>query len=97
VNHVAVRNQLLGDVQGGCLTGDPIYVETGNGYTSTVTVENSSVHNYNRNGITGRYAGTTLNVNGTYVQERDRLGWDMRLRTELKWVLERRGKSPRTR
>ncbi|MFZ1130490.1 MAG: hypothetical protein WAN38_06940, partial [Terriglobales bacterium] len=74
VNHVAVRNQLLGDVQGGCLTGDPIYVETGNGYTSTVTVENSSVHNYNRNGITGRYAGTTLNVNGTYVQGAGPLG-----------------------
>ncbi len=74
VNHVAVRNQLLGDVQGGCLTGDPIFVETGNSYTSTVTVENSSVHNYNRNGITGRYAGTTLNVIASYIQGAGPLG-----------------------
>ena len=67
LNHVAVRNQIPGDVLGGCQTGDPIYVESSTG-TSVVTIENSSVHNYNKNGITGRYAGTTMTVTGSYVQ-----------------------------
>jgi hypothetical protein len=67
VDHVAVRNQLLGDVLTGCQTGDPIYVESSIG-TSAVTIENSSVHGYNKNGITGRYPGTTIDVTGNYVQ-----------------------------
>jgi hypothetical protein len=67
VNHVAVRNQVTGDTVNGCQTGKGIYVESSTG-TSVVTVENSSVHNYSKNGITGRYHGTTLTVTGNYVQ-----------------------------
>jgi hypothetical protein len=67
VGHVAVRNQLLNDVLTGCQTGDGIYVESSSG-TSSVSVTASSVHNYNKNGITGRYAGTTLTATGNYVQ-----------------------------
>jgi hypothetical protein len=33
-----------------------------------VTVEKNSVHNYNKNGITGNDPGTTLTVTGNYVQ-----------------------------
>src|ERR1019366_3451403 len=68
VNHVAVRNQMQGDVLTGCMTGKSIYVETATGSLSTVTVENSSVHNYNEYGIMGRDAGTTLTITGNYVQ-----------------------------
>jgi parallel beta-helix repeat protein len=60
VNHVAVRNQLLGDVLSGCQAGESIWAQTATGQTSKVTIENSSVHNYNKNGITGNDTGTTL-------------------------------------
>jgi hypothetical protein len=68
VNHVAVRNQMPNDVPNGCQVGKSIFVETATGLTSTVLVENSSVHNYNKNGITAHDAGTTLTVTGSYVQ-----------------------------
>lgn len=67
VSRVAVRNQLLNDVLTGCQTGDGIYVESSSG-TSSVSVLSSSVHGYNKNGITARYAGTTLTATGNYVQ-----------------------------
>jgi parallel beta-helix repeat protein len=74
VNHVAVRNQIPGgSLSGGCY-GESIYVQTASGYFSTVTVENSSVHNYEKNGITGNDSGTTLNVTGSYVQGAGALG-----------------------
>ncbi len=68
VNHVAVRNQTPQPGYGGCQIGESINVQTASGQTSTVTVENSSVHNYNKNGITGNDTGTTLTVTGNYVQ-----------------------------
>jgi hypothetical protein len=68
VNHVAVRNQVPNGIPNGCQVGESIYVQTAAGSSSTVTVENSSVHNYNKNGITGNDTGTTLTVSGSYVQ-----------------------------
>ncbi|HKB99162.1 MAG TPA: hypothetical protein VKD23_10275 [Terriglobales bacterium] len=68
VNRVAVRNQTLGSGLGGCQSGESIFVQTAAGFTSTVIVQNSSVHNYNKNGITGNDTGTTLTVTGSYVQ-----------------------------
>ncbi len=68
LNHIAVRNETLGAGLGGCQSGQGIFVETGPELTSAVTVENSSVHSYNKNGITGHDAGTTLIVTGNYVQ-----------------------------
>jgi parallel beta-helix repeat protein len=68
VNHVAVRNQIPNDVPNGCQVGQGIYVETDTGLTSAVIIEGSSVHNYNKNGIVARYAGTTVTINGNYVQ-----------------------------
>jgi hypothetical protein len=58
VKHVAVRNQIPNGIPNGCQIGESIYVQTAAGHSSTVTVENSSVHNYNKNGITGNDAGT---------------------------------------
>jgi hypothetical protein len=68
VDHVAVRNETLGSGLGGCQSGQGIFVQTASGLTSAVTVENSSVHSYNKNGITGHDAGTTLTVTSNYVQ-----------------------------
>jgi hypothetical protein len=68
VNHVAVRNQVPGAGFGGCQIGESIFVQTAAGLVSSVTIQNSSVHNYNKNGITGNDAGTTLTVMGNYVQ-----------------------------
>ena len=68
VNHVAVRNQVPNDIPNGCQVGESFNVQTAAGSSSTVTIENSSVHNYNKNGITGNDTGTTLTVTGNYVQ-----------------------------
>jgi len=68
VNHVAVRNQVPNGIPNGCEVGESIWVETAAGHSSTVTVEHSSVHNYNKNGITGNDAGTNLTLTGNYVQ-----------------------------
>jgi parallel beta-helix repeat protein len=68
VDHVAVRNQTPGAAAAGCQIGESIYVQTATGSSSTVTVEASSVHNYNKNGITGNDTGTTLTATGNYVQ-----------------------------
>jgi hypothetical protein len=67
INHVAVRNDVPGDVPSGCQSGQGIVVEADTG-TSTVTVENSSVHNYNKNGIVARYAGATMTAIANYVR-----------------------------
>ncbi len=68
LDHVAVRNQTPAPADGGCQIGEGIYVQTAAGFTSSLTVENSSVHNYNKNGITGNDPNTTLIATGNYVQ-----------------------------
>jgi parallel beta-helix repeat protein len=69
VNHVAVRNEIPGDVPTGIQSGQGIMVETTNfSGPATLNVLSSSVHNYNKNGILARYAGATLNATGNYVQ-----------------------------
>lgn len=68
VKHVAVRNQIPNGIPNGCQIGESIYVQTAAGHSSTVTVENSSVHNYNKNGITGNDLNTNLILTLNYVQ-----------------------------
>jgi hypothetical protein len=72
LNHVVTRNQWVGASESdtnfnGCQTGLGIFAQSGSGELSTVLVENSSVHDYQKNGITGNEAGTTLNVTNTQV------------------------------
>ncbi len=67
LNHIATRNQWIGTSESdigsnGCQNGLGIFVQSGNSGTSTVTVENSSVHDYQKNGITGNEVGTTITV-----------------------------------
>jgi Periplasmic copper-binding protein (NosD) len=72
LNHVVTRNQWVGASESdtnfnGCQTGLGIFVQSGTGGTSVLTVTNSSVHDYQKNGITGNETGTTLNVNSSQV------------------------------
>jgi hypothetical protein len=67
VNHVATRFQELAAF--GCQDGLAIYVQSGfgTGGTATVTIENSSVHDYDKNGITADGSGTVATITGNYV------------------------------
>jgi len=72
LNHVATRNQWVGSSESdggsnGCQSGLGIFVQSGNSGTSTVTVTNSSVHDYQKNGITGNEVGTMLTVTNSDV------------------------------
>lgn len=67
VSRVSTRNQLQDPSSQGCQNGLGIYVQSGNAGTSTVTVTNSSVHSYQKNGITGNEAGTTITITGNTV------------------------------
>jgi parallel beta-helix repeat protein len=69
VNHVVARNQALSAALNGCQSGEGIFVESGygTGGTANVTIENSSVHGYQKNGITADGSGTTVTISGNYV------------------------------
>ena len=70
VNHVVARNQTAGLTSplNGCQWGLGIFVQSGvstfsgQAGTSTVTVRDSSVHDFQKNGITGNEVGTTMNA-----------------------------------
>lgn len=68
VNHVVARNQALGP-NNGCQSGQGIFVESGYSIpgASNVTIENSSVHGYQKNGITADGNGTTFTISGNDV------------------------------
>jgi nitrous oxidase accessory protein NosD len=67
VNHVAAVNQALTGNSTGCQVGLGIFVQSGHSGTSTVTVSNSHVENYQKNGITGNEVGTTVTITGNTV------------------------------
>ena len=72
LNRVVTRNQWVGASESdtnfnGCQTGLGIFAQSGSGGTSVLTVINSSVHDYQKNGITGNETGTTLNVTNSQV------------------------------
>jgi len=67
LNHVVTRNQWVGASESdagsnGCQTGLGIFAQSGGGGTSKLSVIASSVHDYQKNGITGNEVGTTLIV-----------------------------------
>jgi parallel beta-helix repeat protein len=53
----AVRNQLQDTADQNCPNGLGIYVESGGGATTTVTVSNNTIHSYQQNGITANGYG----------------------------------------
>jgi hypothetical protein len=69
VNHVVTRFQELPPADFGCQDGLAIYVQSGynSGGTAVVTIENNSVHDYDKNGITADGSGTIATITGNYV------------------------------
>jgi parallel beta-helix repeat protein len=64
---VAVRNVTLGSGLEGCNSGYAVFVQSGNGGSANVQVTNSSIHDYQKNGIVGQEASTQLTVRGNGV------------------------------
>jgi hypothetical protein len=62
IDSVAVRNIRLGTGFEGCQTGLAIFVQSGNGGRAKVDIANSSVHDYQKNGITANESGTEVTV-----------------------------------
>ena len=68
VDHVVAQNQIPGGTLNGDQSGQGIMVETTNSNSASLTVENSFVQNYNKNGIVARYSGASLTATSNYVQ-----------------------------
>lgn len=68
VKNSVVKNARLGAGLGGCQAGLGIFAQSdGVGGISTVSVANTSVHDFQKNGITGNGSGTTLTATGNEV------------------------------
>lgn len=67
VNHAAVRNVKLSASLNGCQSGDAILVQSGGGEMSVVNVTNSSIHDYQKNGITANESGTQVEIDHNVV------------------------------
>jgi parallel beta-helix repeat protein len=57
ISQNALRNQAQANAAQDCQNGMGIYVESGDGGTSTVTISNNTVHGYQQNGITANGYG----------------------------------------
>ena len=66
VKNSVVKNFRLGTGLEGCQSGLGIFAQSGAG-TSNVTVSNTSVHDFQKNGITGNGSGTTLTATNNQV------------------------------
>jgi nitrous oxidase accessory protein NosD len=62
VKHNAVRRMNLPASLNGCQSGDGIEVQSSTGGTSKVIIEDNSVHDYQKNGITGNELGTDVSI-----------------------------------
>jgi len=67
VTRSAVLNEVLPGGYTGCQSGEGIFAESAPGSTSNVTVSNTIVENYQKNGITGNEVGTTLTATGNTI------------------------------
>jgi nitrous oxidase accessory protein NosD len=67
VRRVAVRNVKLSVNLNGCQSGSAILVQSGGGGTSVVDIEDSSIHDYQKNGITANEVGTQVRIEGNVV------------------------------
>jgi parallel beta-helix repeat protein len=69
LNSVVTRNQELPTGYGGCQSGQGIFVQSGYSTkgTANVIIENSSVHAYQKNGITVDGSGASANIQNNYV------------------------------
>jgi Right handed beta helix region len=59
LNHVAVRNFKLAASLNGCQSGTGVFVQSGSGGVSRVEIDDCTVHDFQKNGITADEKGTT--------------------------------------
>jgi nitrous oxidase accessory protein NosD len=64
LSHVAVRNSKLGGSFNACQSGSAILVQSGGGQKSLVDIADSSIHDYQKNGITANEVGTDVTIEG---------------------------------
>jgi len=69
IANVVVKNQALATALNGCQSGEGIYIESGYGTSgqSVVEVAGSSVHGYQKNGITADGSNTNVEVQNNFV------------------------------
>ncbi len=67
LSHVAVRDVKLNSALNGCQSGSAILVQSANGVNSVVAIEESSIHDYQKNGITANEVGTQVTIEGNVV------------------------------
>ena len=67
IEHNAVRNTKLSVSANGCQSGDAIVVQSLGGETSKVSIDDNSVHDYQKNGITGNELGTDVTITNNIV------------------------------
>jgi parallel beta-helix repeat protein len=67
VNHATVRNFKLGVSFNGCQSGTGIFVESGSGGTSDVEIANSSIHDFQKDGITVNEMATQARIRNNVV------------------------------
>ena len=67
LSHMAVRNAKLSSSFNACQSGSAILVQSGGGRNSVVGIAESSIHNYQKNGITANEVGTDVTIEGNFV------------------------------
>jgi nitrous oxidase accessory protein NosD len=68
LKQTAIRNfKLSGSTTNGCQSGTGIFVESGSGGVSTVTIANCSIHDFQKNGITANETGTTVQIQSNVI------------------------------
>jgi Periplasmic copper-binding protein (NosD) len=67
LRHDAIRNFKLSASLNGCQSGTGVFVESGSGQSSSVAVEDCSIHDYQKNGITANSSGTNVNISRNVV------------------------------
>jgi nitrous oxidase accessory protein NosD len=67
IEHNAVRNTKLSVSLNGCQSGDAIVVQSLGGGTSKVSIDDNSIHDYQKNGITGNESGTEVTITNNVV------------------------------
>jgi nitrous oxidase accessory protein NosD len=67
IEHNAVRNTKLSVSLNGCQSGDAIVVQSLGGESSKVSIDDNSVHDYQKNGITGNESGTEVTITNNVV------------------------------
>ena len=59
VSRAAIRNFKLGAGLGGCQSGTGLFVQSGGGMISSVEIDDCTIHDFQKNGITANEMGTT--------------------------------------